>query len=200
MVILYADRITEAMQEAISTTLRRRKVQLDYNEQNGITPKTIVKAIRSALADQLHRKVAMEAISATEQEYDRTELITKLEAQMLEAAEALEFEQAARLRNRIKELKLEEETQGLAQTRRRREKSSMGILPMSITGVPPVFPSGAMLPSAEACPVVVLRLTEKTCFRKRQRRGSMALVSRLYETGRWPDAIRDELLKLGVNL
>jgi excinuclease ABC subunit B len=89
-------------------------VQLEYNQRHHITPTTIVKAIRSALADQLKaRKVAMEAISASELEYDRTELITKLEAQMLEAAEALEFEQAARLRDRIKELKLEEETETL---------------------------------------------------------------------------------------
>jgi excinuclease ABC subunit B len=114
-VILYADRITEAMQEAITTTLQRRKVQLEYNQQHGITPTTIIKAIRSALADQLRaRKVAMDAINASEKEYDRTELIAKLEAQMLEAAEALEFEQAARLRDRIKELKLEEETETLA--------------------------------------------------------------------------------------
>ena len=90
-------------------------MQLDYNREHGITPTTIIKAIRSALADQLRaRKVAMEAINASELEYDRTELITKLEAQMLEAAEALEFERAARLRDRIKELKLEEETETLA--------------------------------------------------------------------------------------
>jgi excinuclease ABC subunit B len=114
-VILYADKITEAMQEAITTTLQRRKVQIEYNRVHGITPTTIIKAIRSALADQLRaRKVAMEAINVSEHEYDRTELITKLEAQMLEAAEALEFEQAARLRDRIKELKLEEETETLA--------------------------------------------------------------------------------------
>jgi excinuclease ABC subunit B len=122
-VILYADKITEAMQVAITTTLQRRKVQIEYNRVHGITPTTIIKAIRSALADQLRaRKVAMEAINVSEHEYDRTEMITKLEAQMLEAAEALEFEQAARLRDRIKELKLEEETETLARNTKAAKK------------------------------------------------------------------------------
>ena len=109
-VLLYADRITDAMQTAISETLRRRKIQLEYNQQHGITPTTIVKEIRNAMADQFKaRKIAMEAIDASEEEYDRVEMITQLEAEMMEAAEKLEFEKAARLRDRIKELKAEEE-------------------------------------------------------------------------------------------
>ncbi|MCL2701830.1 MAG: excinuclease ABC subunit UvrB [Phycisphaerae bacterium] len=108
-VLLYADTITPSMQQAITETLRRRKIQLDYNKEHNITPQTIVKAIRNQLAEQLKaRKVAMEAIAACEEEYDRVELIAQLEAQMLEAAEALEFEKAARFRDRIKELKAEE--------------------------------------------------------------------------------------------
>jgi len=105
-VLLYADTITQSMQQAITETLRRRKIQLEYNKQHNITPQTIVKAIRNQLAEQLKaRKVAMDAIAAGEDEYDRVEQIAELEAKMLEAAEALEFETAARLRDRIKELK-----------------------------------------------------------------------------------------------
>ncbi|MFA6133563.1 MAG: excinuclease ABC subunit UvrB [Phycisphaerae bacterium] len=105
-VLLYADRVTDAMQFAISETDRRRKIQLAYNEEHGITPQTIVKAIRSALADQMKaRKVAQAAIHASQDEMDQTELISEMEAEMLEAAENLEFEKAARLRDRIKELK-----------------------------------------------------------------------------------------------
>ena len=112
-VILYADRITDAMQHAISETLRRRKIQMEYNREHNITPKTIQKAIRSALQDQLKaRKVAMEAIGASEDEFDRTELIAQLEEEMLEAAEALEFEQAAALRDKIARLKALEEAKG----------------------------------------------------------------------------------------
>ena len=105
-VLLYADTITQSMQQAITETLRRRKIQMEYNKQHNITPQTIVKAIRNQLAEQLKaRKVAMDAIAAGEDEYDRVEQIAELEAKMLEAAEALEFETAARLRDRIKELK-----------------------------------------------------------------------------------------------
>ena len=105
-VILYADRMTEAMNTAISETLRRRKLQTEFNKANNITPKTIQKAIRSALSDQFRaRKVAMEAINASEDEYDRSELIAELEQEMMDAAEALEFERAAALRDKIARLK-----------------------------------------------------------------------------------------------
>jgi len=118
-VLLYADTITQSMQQAITETLRRRKIQLEYNKEHNITPQTIVKAIRNQLAEQLKaRKVAMDAIAASEEEYDRGELIAQLEAKMLEAAEALEFETAARLRDRIKELKAEEATTATAPPQR----------------------------------------------------------------------------------
>ena len=105
-VYLYGDKMTAAMKQAIDETNRRRAVQLKYNEENNITPQTIRKAIRTALADQLRaRNVAREAIHADEDEYDRTELVARLEAEMMEAAENLEFETAARLRDRIAELK-----------------------------------------------------------------------------------------------
>ncbi len=103
---LYADKMTAAMQNAIDETQRRRTIQLEYNRRHGITPQTIRKEIQRGLADELRaRKTAQEAVHMDEQEYDRAELISELEARMLAAAEALDFEQAALLRDRIRELK-----------------------------------------------------------------------------------------------
>ncbi len=103
---LYADRITGSMQRAMDETQRRRKLQTAYNKKHGITPESIKKAIHSNL-EQIVRahKIAAEAIEASEEELDRTEFIAALEKEMLDAAEALEFERAAKLRDRIKELK-----------------------------------------------------------------------------------------------
>jgi len=105
-VYLYADTVTDAMRQAIDETQRRRKLQLEYNEVHGITPETIRKEIRTALADQLRaRRVAREAIHASEEEFDTTELLAELEAEMYEAAEALEFEKAAIIRDRIEAIR-----------------------------------------------------------------------------------------------
>jgi excinuclease ABC subunit B len=105
-VVLYADTVTPSMRRAIDETDRRREIQTEYNEQHGITPETITKAIRSGLQSELSaRRVAAEAIRLSEQEMDRTELISSLEREMFQAAEELEFEKAARLRDRIKELR-----------------------------------------------------------------------------------------------
>jgi len=106
LVLLYGDQVSDAMRTAISETSRRRKIQAAYNAEHGITPRTIQKAITLTLTDEAHaRQVAREAIHAAEDEYDRTELIAELEREMMEAAEALEFERAARLRDRVAELK-----------------------------------------------------------------------------------------------
>jgi len=103
---LYADTVTPSMQRAIDETNRRRKLQLEHNIKHGITPETIRKEIRSSLEQMVKaRKVAAEAIRTSEEQLDKTELIAMLEKEMLEAAEALDFEKAARLRDRIKELK-----------------------------------------------------------------------------------------------
>jgi len=105
-VFLYADRVTEAMRKALDETQRRRKLQVEYNEAHGITPQTIRKAIRTSLAEQLRaRQVAREAIHADEEEFDTTELLAQLEAEMYEAAEKLDFERAAVLRDRIEAIK-----------------------------------------------------------------------------------------------
>ncbi|MFQ5415119.1 MAG: excinuclease ABC subunit UvrB [Phycisphaerae bacterium] len=103
---LYADKVTPSMQRAIDETNRRRKLQLDYNKKHGVTPATVEKAIRSSLESAVGaHKAAAEAVRASEDELDRAELVRMLEQEMLEAAEALEFERAARLRDRIQELK-----------------------------------------------------------------------------------------------
>jgi excinuclease ABC subunit B len=103
---LYADMVTPSMQRAIDETERRRRLQLEYNEKHGITPETITKEIRSSLERVVSaHKVAAEAIRASEEQLDKAELIGILEKEMLEAAGNLEFEQAARLRDRIKELR-----------------------------------------------------------------------------------------------
>ncbi|QOJ02735.1 MAG: excinuclease ABC subunit UvrB [Planctomycetia bacterium] len=105
-VFLYADKVTAAMQQAIDETTRRRALQEEYNRQHGITPETIKKAIRRGLEDQIAaRKRARDAIHAPEDEFELTESIAELERQMLEAAESLEFERAASLRDRIKKLR-----------------------------------------------------------------------------------------------
>jgi excinuclease ABC subunit B len=105
-VILYADKMTPSMQRAIDETNRRRAIQLAYNEEHGITPETIKKEIRAGLETQISaRRVAMDAIHASEEEMDRTEMLAALEKEMLEAAEMLEFEKAAALRDRIRQLK-----------------------------------------------------------------------------------------------
>jgi excinuclease ABC subunit B len=104
-VILYADKVTPSMERAMGETNRRREVQTKYNEEHQITPETIRKAIRSTLEQEISaRKVVREAVHVSEDEYDRTELIATLEQEMLEAAEKLDFEQAAVLRDRIKQL------------------------------------------------------------------------------------------------
>ena len=115
-VLLYADHITNSMKKAIDETNRRRTIQQDYNAKHGITPQTIRKEIQRGLSDELKaRKHAQEAIHLDETEFDRTEMIAELERAMLTAAEALEFEKAATLRDQLMELKampLFDETEG----------------------------------------------------------------------------------------
>ena len=110
-VVLYADEVTEPMQAAIEETDRRRRRQLEYNEEHGITPQTIRKAIRQGLELELRaHHTAREAVAGDDEQYDRMELMAKLEAEMLAAAEALEFEKAAALRDRVRELQEMPET------------------------------------------------------------------------------------------
>lgn len=105
-VFLYADKVTESMQRAIDETERRRALQIAYNEEHGITPETIRKAIRRGIEEEISaRKIEREATGAEDETvYITQEYIAELEKEMLDAAENLEFERAAALRDKIGEL------------------------------------------------------------------------------------------------
>ena len=106
-VVLYADRVTDSMQQAIDETNRRRVIQLEYNATHGITPETIRKAITRGIEEEVEAKrIVQRAGGATsESQYVTQEYLNELEAEMLAAAESLEFERAAKLRDRILQLK-----------------------------------------------------------------------------------------------
>ena len=105
-VFLYADTVTESMQKAIDETQRRRKIQLKYNKENNITPETIKKEIRNSLTEQIKaRQTAAQAIRFGTDEYEKVELASQIESEMLEAAQSLDFERAAFLRDQLRELK-----------------------------------------------------------------------------------------------
>ncbi len=108
-VILYADRVTPEMQAAMDEVDRRRAKQLAYNAAHGITPETIHKAIRRGMEQELAANRTARKASGrgtSEKLYARDELLRLLEQEMLEAAQRLEFEKAAKLRDRIREVKL----------------------------------------------------------------------------------------------
>lgn len=107
-VIMYADTVTRSMQAAIDETNRRRSIQMEYNKEHGITPKTIEKAVRDLIsiskkveADDVKWKKDPESMSAKE----LRELISQTENAMRKAAAELDFETAARLRDELFELK-----------------------------------------------------------------------------------------------
>ena len=106
-VILYADTVTASMQRAIDETNRRRQLQNAYNEEHGITPETIRKAIRKGIEEEIQaRRVERELVGVTsESQFVTQEFLRELESEMLVAAEQLDFERAAHLRDRIHELK-----------------------------------------------------------------------------------------------
>ncbi|HEX6986354.1 MAG TPA: helicase-related protein, partial [Planctomycetaceae bacterium] len=105
-VILYADSVTESMARAIEETNRRRELQIAYNREHGITPETIRKAIRRGIEEEIDaRRVVQEVVGITDEaQYVTQEYLAELEREMLEAAENLEFERAAQLRDRIRDL------------------------------------------------------------------------------------------------
>jgi excinuclease ABC subunit B len=105
-VYLYADKVTESMQKAIDETNRRRRIQSQYNKEHNITPETIKKEIRSGLTQQIKaRQTAREAVRFGAGEYEKVELAAQIEAEMLDAAQSLNFERAAFLRDQLRELK-----------------------------------------------------------------------------------------------
>jgi excinuclease ABC subunit B len=109
-VIMYADGVTEAMQAAIRETLRRRAIQEEYNRERGIVPRTIVSSIKEpmrarAVAEEGEEYEGERRATGRESPKELSAIIRTLEAEMREAAAALEFERAARLRDEIAELK-----------------------------------------------------------------------------------------------
>jgi excinuclease ABC subunit B len=115
-VILYGDTVTDAMRQAIDETARRRRIQQAYNEAHGITPVTVKKEIpgdiyaeyKIAQADYLDLTVVAEPLEAYVKTGDIAQAIQRLEAEMKAAAQHLEFERAAVLRDRIRALKMRE--------------------------------------------------------------------------------------------
>ena len=101
-VIMYADELTQSMEKAIDETNRRRKIQKEYNKEHGITPKTINKGVRNLIKATIVEDINMEyGINKDESVED---IITKLTDEMLKHAADMEFEKAAELRDKIKEL------------------------------------------------------------------------------------------------
>lgn len=122
-VILYADRMTDSMQQAIDETQRRREMQIEYNKEHGITPTTIRKEIRSGIeAESQARAKAHAAVGNTEEsEQKKAELLAQLETDMLNAAAELDFERAAKMRDQIANLR-----DGSSPTRAKNQKRRRG--------------------------------------------------------------------------
>ncbi len=99
---MYADELTRSMEKAITETNRRRKIQEQYNKEHGITPKTIQKSVRENIAITTAEDIEVEY--KLEKSEDIKEVINKLTDEMLQYATAMEFEKAAELRDKIREL------------------------------------------------------------------------------------------------
>ena len=98
---MYADEISESMDEAIKETQRRREIQEKYNKENGIVPKTIVKEIKDVISNEITTKPEKMT------KKDKEKQIVEIEAEMKEAAKNLDFERAMELRDILFELKSE---------------------------------------------------------------------------------------------
>ena len=118
-VILYGNQLTESMAKAMSETNRRRALQEEYNRQNGITPETVRNAIRSVI--EITRRVEETAPEALTEE-ERAALMRQIEDEMITAAKDLEFERAAKLRDRLLELRGEAPMKDDHQNRRHRRR------------------------------------------------------------------------------
>ncbi|MBF2079479.1 MAG: UvrB/UvrC motif-containing protein, partial [Synechococcales cyanobacterium T60_A2020_003] len=111
--ILYADNLTDSMARAISETERRRAIQMAYNEKHGITPQPIIKRSNNSILQflEVSRRISAQELEEIFEHSDDLsledipDLIVKLEAEMKDAAKKLEFEEAAKLRDRIKQLR-----------------------------------------------------------------------------------------------
>ncbi len=115
--ILYADAVTPQMAEAMSEVERRRAKQLAHNAEHGLVPQTVSKAIRKGIESEIAAGRGSEHAKAKAIEFDRDEVIRQLSEEMLAAADRLEFERAARLRDEIERLKAGEAPTGTASRR-----------------------------------------------------------------------------------
>lgn len=108
-VIMYADTMSDAMNEAISETKRRRKIQEDYNKEHGIVPKTIIKEIREVVSNEIEVDVTKTKTTGEVKmsKKEKEQLMIKIENEMKEAAKNLDFERAMELRDILFELKSE---------------------------------------------------------------------------------------------
>ncbi|MCR9291803.1 MAG: excinuclease ABC subunit UvrB [bacterium] len=106
-VVLYADSITDSMRAAIDETLRRRRLQQEYNETHGITPESVRRKIKSGIesAAQAHKKARNAIQGKSSEQVVTEEYLDMLEKEMLEAAEDMEFERAAGLRDKLMALR-----------------------------------------------------------------------------------------------
>jgi len=100
-VIMYADTVSEAMDKAIKETARRREIQNKYNEEHGITPKTIIKEIKEVVSNEIEAKAKKPKLSKKEKEG----ILANIETEMREAAKNLDFERAMELRDILFEMK-----------------------------------------------------------------------------------------------
>lgn len=107
-VILYAEKITDSMQRVIDTTTERRARQDEYNQRHGIVPQTVRRAIQKSLYEVGKEGVVESMVEEGGADYDVVEAIRQLEKDMYEAAEALEYERAAMLRDQLAKLKAAE--------------------------------------------------------------------------------------------
>ena len=101
-VIMYADELTDSMEKAIRETNRRREIQQEYNKEHGITPKTIQKSVRDTIKASYIEDISKEY--EVKEDEDVKDIINKLTDEMLKHASNMEFEKAAELRDKIKEL------------------------------------------------------------------------------------------------
>ncbi len=139
-VLLYADAVTESMQRAIDETERRRALQESYNREHGITPETIRKTIRAGIeAEAAAHAQANAAVGRDDEaQYITEEYLAELEAEMMAAAEGLEFERAASIRDRIERMResigskvadVDARRAGSSGSKRRRGRGRGGRLP-----------------------------------------------------------------------
>jgi excinuclease ABC subunit B len=120
-VILYADTVTDSMQRAMTETARRRELQLEFNREHGITPTTVVSAIKNSIEEEVAaHKMAQEVAGQNAQDYVTAEYLEELQAEMLAAAQALDFERAAELRDQLQKLKGEPVASPQKKPKRRR--------------------------------------------------------------------------------